>query len=124
MRDQRHLWIADVNVLDDHFDAGVDRFLDDVFHRLRLAMAHNDALHAKRDRLLDLLALEGGVLLALEDVQIDAQRLGLTRNAGLIGLEIIALREIADERDFDAALVERRRRPLMPSASAAPGGGE
>ena len=119
LRDERHLGIADVDVLDDHLDAGVERLLDHVLDRLRLAVAHDDALHAERDRLLDLLALERGVLLALKDVQIDAERLGLARDAGLVGLEIVALRQIAHERDLDAALVERRRRALD-SVSEAP----
>ena len=120
LRDERHLRIADIDVLDDNLDAGVDRLLDHVFHRLRLAVADDDALHAERDRLLDLLALKRRVLLALEDVQIDAERLGLSRDAGLIGLEIVALREIADERDLDAALVERRRRALDAVGEATP----
>jgi hypothetical protein len=38
-------------------------------------MAHDDALHAERNRLLDLLALKSRVLLALEDMQIDAEGL-------------------------------------------------
>ena len=92
LRDQRHIRIADVEILDDDFDAGVDRLLNHVFHRLRLTMADNDAFHAESDRLFDLFALKGCVLLALKDVQIDAERLGLTRDAGLIGLEIVALR--------------------------------
>jgi hypothetical protein len=38
-------------------------------------MADDDALHAERNRLLDLLALKGCVLLALEDVQITPRAL-------------------------------------------------
>ena len=67
-------------------------------------------LNAKIDRLLDLLALQGGVLLALENVQVDAERLGLPCDAGLVGLEIVALRKVADQGEFHAAFVERRRR--------------
>jgi hypothetical protein len=40
-------------------------------------MTHNDALHAERNRLLDLLALKRRVLLTLENVQINAEGLGL-----------------------------------------------
>jgi hypothetical protein len=91
LRHERHLGIANVNVLDDHLDAGVDSLLDHVFHRLRLAVADDDALHAERDRLLDLLALKGRVLLTLKDVQVDAKRLRLPSDARLIGFEIVAL---------------------------------
>ena len=63
LRDERHLRIANINILDDYLDAGVDRLLNDVFYRLSLAMAHDDALHAERNRLLDLLALKSRVLL-------------------------------------------------------------
>ena len=104
LRDERHLRIANINILDDYLDAGVDRLLNDVFYRLSLAMAHDDALHAERNRLLDLLALKSRVLLALEDVQIDAEGLGLARGPRLIGLEIVALRKMADERDLTPPL--------------------
>ena len=114
LRDERHARIADINVLDHDLDAGVDSLLDHILHRFRLAVADDDALHAERDRLLDLLALKRGVLLALEDVQIDAKRFRLPRDARLIGFEIVALREIADERDLDAAFVEWRGRALDP----------
>ena len=49
LRDERHLRIANINILDDYLDAGVDRLLNDVFYRLKLAMAHDDALHAERN---------------------------------------------------------------------------
>jgi hypothetical protein len=54
-------------------------------------VADDDALHAERDRLLDLLALKARVLLTLEDVQVDAKRLRLPSDARLIGFEIVAL---------------------------------
>src|ERR1700722_181463 len=112
LRDEWHLRIADINVLDDHLDAGVQGFLDHVFYRLRLAVAHDDSLYAKRNCLLDLLALKSSVLLALEDVQIHAESFGLPRDSRLVGLEIVALRKITDESDFDPALVKWRRRAL------------
>ena len=67
-------------------------------------MAHDDALHAERNRLLDLLALKGCVLLTLKDVQIDAEGFSLPRDSRLIGLEIVALRKMADERDLTPPL--------------------
>jgi hypothetical protein len=75
-------------------------------------VAHDDSLDAEPDGLLNLLALQRGVLLALENMQVNAQSLRLVRDSRFIGLEIVALREIADERNLDAALVERRRRAL------------
>src|SRR5208282_3972610 len=84
--------------------------LDHVLQCLGLAVADDDAPYAEIDCLLDLLALLGRILLALEDVQIDAQRLSLTGNAGFIGLEIVALRQVADQRYLDSALVKGRWR--------------
>src|ERR1700733_3934545 len=50
LRDERHLRIAHINILSDRLDAGVDRLLNDILYRLRLAMADDDALHAERNR--------------------------------------------------------------------------
>jgi hypothetical protein len=64
-------------------------------------MGDQYALDSEIDRLFDLLSLERGVLLALKDMKVDAKRLGLARDARLVGLEVISLGEIADQRKFD-----------------------
>ena len=81
-----------------------------VLQQFRQAVIDDDALHAEIDRLLHLVAFFRRVLAAGEDPEVDAERLGLRLGAGLIGLEEIARRNVADQRDLDAALVEWRRR--------------
>ena len=72
-------------------------------------MLDDDALHAERDGLVDHVCLERCVLAAVQHAQVDAERLGLSFDAGEIGLEEVTGREIAHQRDLHAGLVERRR---------------
>ena len=107
--DLRHLRIVEIDVEGDDLDALVERLLHDIAERFGHAMIDNDAFDAEIDRLQDLLALFRRVLAAGEDPQIDTKRLRLCLGAGLIGLEEIASRNVADQRQLDAALVERGR---------------
>ena len=102
--------VLDVDVEGDDLDAGVDGALGGFLHRFRQAVLDDDALHAERDGLVDHVGLKRCVLPAVEHAQVDAERLGLCLDAGQIGLEEVAGRQIAHQRDLDVArLVERRR---------------
>ena len=76
-------------------------------------MLDDDAVDAKCDCLIDHVGLERGVLAAVEDAQVDAERCRLVFDAGEIGLEKVAGRKISHQCDLDAAwLVERGRQAL------------
>jgi hypothetical protein len=60
-------------------------------------------LNAKRDGLVDHVGLKRCILAAVKHAQIDAERLGLCFHARKIGLEEVAGRKIADERDLHLA---------------------
>ncbi len=74
-------------------------------------MLDDDAVDAEPDRLVHHVGLERGVLAAVEHPQFHAERIRLALHAGEIGLEEVAGREIAHERDRGpVGAVEGRRR--------------
>ena len=105
--------VLNVDVEGNDLDTGIDRPLGGSLHWLGQAMLNDDAVDAKCDRLIDHVGLERGVLAAVEDAQLDAERGCLVFDAGEIGLEKVAAREIAYQGYLDAArLVERGRQAL------------
>ena len=111
--DLRYGRVLDVDVEGDDLDAGIHRALRGILHGFRQPVLDDDAVDAERDRLVHHVGLEGGVLAAVEDAQVDAERLGLGLHARQIGLEEVAGREIAHQRDLDIARVVERRRLVL-----------
>ncbi|MNK90894.1 hypothetical protein D3C87_1109640 [compost metagenome] len=120
--DLRDLRIVEVHIESNDLDALIQRLLNHIRQRFRLAMIDDDGLNVEIDRLQDLLALLRRILSAGEYPQVGAQRPGLCFGAGLIGLEEIAGGNIADQCDLDAALVERVRRAFQSFRPRHPGG--
>ena len=108
--DLRDLVVLDIDVEGDDLDAGVDGAFCRFLHRFRQTVLDDDALDAERDGLVDHVGLKRGVLAAVEHLKLDAERLRLGFDAGEIGLEEVAGRQITHQRDLDVArLVERFR---------------
>ena len=82
-------------------------------------MLDDDAVDAKCDRLIDHVVLKLGVLVAVEDAQVDAECGRLVFDAGEIGLKEVASRKIAHQGDLDAARFVERGRQAVGTGSGA-----
>src|SRR6185436_13841590 len=106
----RDLVVLNVDVEGDHLDASIHRPLCGRFQGVRWAMLYDDAVDTKRDRLVDHFSLALGVLLAVKNLQVDAECLRLLFCTGEIGVKEIAGRKVANQRHSDATrFIERGR---------------
>jgi hypothetical protein len=111
--DLRDRLVLDVHVEGDDLDAGVDCTLGGFLHGFGQAVLDDDAVDAERDRLVDHVGLQRRILTAVQNAQVDAQRLGLRFDTGEIGLEEVTGGQVPHQCDLDVGGIVEGRRPVL-----------